>query len=93
MITMSNIFDKLIREDLIELAMLNNWRIFSKLPVKFKKLYQHAVVPTRATDGSAGWDLTVNSCESCGSIVSYKTGIAVEIPKGYFGLLVARSSC
>ena len=88
-----NVFDKLTKEDLIELAMLNNGRLFAKLPVKFKKLHPDAVTPTRATDGSAGWDLTMCDYTPCGEASAYHTGIAVEIPKGYLGLLCARSSC
>ena len=64
-----------------------------KVTVKFKKLHPDAKAPIRATDGAAGWDLTVLSSECYGSFVHYKTGIAVEIPSGYFGLLVPRSSC
>ena len=64
-----------------------------KLQVKFKKLHPDAKAPIRATDGAAGWDLTVLSSECYGSFVHYKTGIAVEIPSGYFGLIVPRSSC
>lgn len=94
---MSSVFDKLTKEDLIELAMLNNGRIFSKLPVKFKKLHPDAVIPARATDGSAGWDLTMLEGECLTwpivDFVKLRTGIAVEIPQGYVGLLFPRSSC
>ena len=100
---MNNIFDKLTKEDLIQLATLNNGRIFSKLPVKFKKLHPDAKAPVRATDGSAGWDLTAlgfayideegEEFETYTGIVKYLTGIAVEIPPGYVGLIFPRSSC
>jgi dUTP pyrophosphatase len=65
------------------------------MKVKFKKLREDATIPTRATDGSAGFDLTavedLTPCSKYGTY-SYKTGIAVEIPEGYVGLLVPRSS-
>lgn len=99
---MSNIFDKLTKKDLIQLATLNNGRIFSKLPVKFKKLHPYAVIPARATDGSAGWDLTAHKLINIDSVgeefenytgmIKFKTGIAVEIPPGYVGLVFPRSS-
>ena len=49
--------------------------------------------PYQATDGSAGWDLTATSRELVkGNKAIYGTGLAVEIPKGYVGLLFPRSS-
>jgi dUTP pyrophosphatase len=62
--------------------------------IKFKKLHKDAVAPTRATDGSAGFDLTAVSVVFNGEHLVYEvdTGIAVEIPKGYVGLVVPRSS-
>lgn len=68
------------------------------IQVKFKRLHPDAVVPTRATEGSAGWDLTAISWNDCGvgnvgCYIRYYTGIAVEIPTGYVGLLFPRSSC
>jgi dUTP pyrophosphatase len=63
--------------------------------IKFKKTHPDAIIPTIATDGSAGFDLTAISDpiydEEYG-VYSYDTGIAMEIPKGYVGLLVPRSS-
>jgi len=63
------------------------------IKVKFKKLSPDAKEPVRATDGAAGWDLTVCTRAVRNYYVHYKTGIAVEIPSGYFGLIVPRSSC
>ena len=63
------------------------------LKVRFKKLVPEAVAPYQATDGSAGWDLTATSRELAqGKKAVYGTGLAVEIPKGYVGLLFPRSS-
>lgn len=63
------------------------------LKVRFKKLVPEAVAPFRATDGSAGWDLTATSRELAqGKKAVYGTGLSVEIPKGYVGLLFPRSS-
>lgn len=71
------------------------------MKVKFKKLNEAAVLPTYAKAGDAGLDLTtiadgeVTSSEDRESLwyyVEYKTGLSVEIPEGYVGLLFPRSS-
>lgn len=67
------------------------------MEIKFKKLHKDAVIPTYATPGSAGLDLTALSFEqetdeSGKLILVYKTGLAVKIPEGYVGLLCMRSS-
>ncbi len=63
------------------------------MKVKFKKLNPNAVVPRYAHAGDAGLDLTATSrvFDEKGSVV-YGTGLAVEIPEGYVGLLFPRSS-
>lgn len=64
-----------------------------KLKIRFKKLRGDAVMPSKAHATDAGFDLVATSQvfdeHGC---VSYGTGIAVEIPKGYVGLLFPRSS-
>lgn len=62
--------------------------------VKFTRLHEEAVIPTKATDGSAGFDLVATSVEHCPLNLQYKYGfgIAVEIPAGYTGFLFPRSS-
>lgn len=55
------------------------------------------VLPTKATDGSAGFDLystriTQERDNSNKPVFVYHTDIAVEIPKGYVGLLFHKSS-
>jgi dUTP pyrophosphatase len=62
--------------------------------LKVKKLTSSAVLPTKAYEYDAGFDLTVDSYEVTHSTkrVCYHTGIAVEIPKGMVGLLFPRSS-
>lgn len=67
------------------------------MEIKIKKLHKDAVVPTFATDGSAGLDLTAVSFkqetdESGKLVLVYHTGLAIQIPKGYVGLLCMRSS-
>ena len=58
------------------------------MKIKFKKLHPAAVMPKRATDGAAGFDLTAVTCRyGDNGKVFYDTGIAVEIPAGYVGLV------
>lgn len=64
------------------------------LAVKFKPLYEDTVLPYYATEDSAGLDCTVheNGVVNDGTTYQCKLGFAVEIPKGYVGLLFPRSS-
>ena len=77
------------------------------IDLKIKKLHPDAKIPQYATDGSAGLDLTCVSIEDVfpctykkisestsisTSPSKYCTGLAMEIPKGYVGLLFPRSS-
>lgn len=67
------------------------------MTIKFKKLDPRAVVPTKATPGSAGYDLTAISVttevnENGQVILVYHTGLAIEIPEGYEGEIRPRSS-
>jgi dUTP pyrophosphatase len=61
--------------------------------VKIKKLHENAVIPAYAKPGDAGLDLTATSVvtDEYGNVV-YGTGLAIEIPFGYAGLLFPRSS-
>ena len=63
-----------------------------KLQIKFKKMNPNAVMPRQGTNGAAGFDLTAVSIEKNETMLKYDTGIAVEIPPGYVGLVFLRSS-
>lgn len=63
------------------------------MQVKFKKLHPRATIPTYARSGDAGLDLTaVEISGNMTSHIQYRTGLAVEIPEGYVGLIFPRSS-
>lgn len=62
------------------------------LKVKIKKLREGAILPTYANPGDAGMDLYAMDISVDGDIVTYSSGIAVEIPEGYVGLMFSRSS-
>jgi dUTP pyrophosphatase len=61
--------------------------------MKFKKLNKMAVPPSYAKKGDAGLDLTAIShyVDDLGNFC-YGTGLAIEIPDGYVGLIFPRSS-
>jgi dUTP pyrophosphatase len=65
------------------------------IEIKVKKLTNTAIIPQRETSGSAGVDLhadidkiiTIRPHET----VKIPTGIAMELPEGMYGAIVARS--
>ena len=65
------------------------------MKINIKKLNENAIIPTYGSLGAAGADLyallpdtlTINS----GETVLVGTGIAMEIPEGFVGLVFARS--
>jgi dUTP pyrophosphatase len=63
------------------------------MQVKIKKLHPDAVIPRYSKAGDAAMDLTAISVDKdeYGNAV-YGTGLAIEIPEGYVGLLFPRSS-
>ncbi len=64
------------------------------MKLKIKKLNEKAVIPSYAKQGDAALDLTAisKSKSSDSDIISYGTGLAVEIPEGHVGLIFPRSS-
>ena len=62
------------------------------MKINIKKLHPDAVIPRYAKPGDAGMDLTAVDVSSDYSCLTYKTGLAIEIPEGYVGLLFPRSS-
>ena len=63
------------------------------MKVKIKKLNPNAVIPTYAKDGDAGMDLVATEIISTTSNqITFGIGLALEIPKGFVGLIFPRSS-
>jgi dUTP pyrophosphatase len=63
------------------------------MKVRIKKLNETAVIPSYAKDGDAGMDLVATRIISNTTFdVSYGTDLAMEIPKGFVGLVFPRSS-
>ena len=63
------------------------------MQVKIKKLNPNAVIPTYAKEGDAGMDLVATEIlKDTPEQITYGTGIALEIPEGFVGLVFPRSS-
>lgn len=63
------------------------------MDVKIKKLHPDAKIPKYAHVGEdAGLDLIATTYEYVNGRHWYGTGLAVEIPSGYFGMIIPRSS-
>lgn len=64
------------------------------IKVKIKRLSEDSKIPQYAHPTDAGMDLYATEVEYDGrsEIISYGTGIALEIPEGYVGLIFPRSS-
>lgn len=66
--------------------------------IKFKKLHPAASIPVQMTEGAAGYDIAVVfDCLVLPQVISgipftAHTGIAMELPKGYYAEVVLRSS-
>ena len=63
------------------------------MKVKIKKMYSDSILPTKSHSDDAGFDLYAHSksYDDDGNVV-YGSGVAMEIPKGYVGLVFPRSS-
>ena len=61
--------------------------------MRIQKLREDAIVPTRASENAAGYDLYAadSAYIAPGTMHLIHTGIAVEIPDDYFGAVYARS--
>jgi len=63
--------------------------------IKIKKLNENAIIPTRGSEQAAGYDLY--ACTNSPIVITphetikVGTGLAIEIPNGYFGAIFARS--
>jgi len=65
------------------------------MEIKIKKLNENAIIPTRGSEYAAGYDLyacvekPITIPSHCTEKIG--TGLAIEIPEGYFGAIFARS--
>lgn len=83
----------LLSNDIMSSPEFNTQVKIPAVTVKIKKLAENAVIPSYSKLGDAGMDLTITSILSETSTdVTYGFGIALEIPRGYVGLVFPRSS-
>lgn len=65
------------------------------MEIKIKKLTATAKIPTRESSSAAGYDLYADITDEIRvkphETVKVNTGVAMEIPEGYFGGIAARS--
>ena len=64
------------------------------MEIKINKLHKSAILPTRANDSDAGYDLYAIQDMIVGPMdkaIIVPTGISIEIPKGYYGRVAPRS--
>lgn len=65
------------------------------MDVNIKKLTETATLPTKGTEYAAGYDLYADIKNEIlivpTNTITIGSGIAIEIPKGYFGAIFARS--
>ena len=73
---------------------LNQSTMKQNIEIRFKKLSPDAQTPSRANATDAGFDLTAIGWRVSDdhTYIEYSTGIAVEMPENYVGLIFPRSS-
>jgi len=61
--------------------------------LQYKKLTKNAIINSPAKEGDAGFDLLTNNFTTIhkDKIVAVSTGISLEIPKGYVGIICEKS--
>lgn len=62
--------------------------------LKVKRLHADALLPSRAHENDAGWDLTTigDANRTPEGYLSYQTGLSIQLPSGYDALIFPRSS-
>lgn len=75
---------------------MDGYNITDSIPMDYMRLREDALTPTRGSEEAAGYDLYVPQNENGIGIPAHETrlidtGIAIELPKGTFGAIFARS--
>lgn len=73
-------------------SMFSQTMDLNQLNINIKKLHVDAVIPTYSKEGDAGMDLTAVTLNETPYDITFGFGLALEIPKGYVGLIFPRSS-
>lgn len=97
LVVMTNIEHRIMHNKLNPVKRNNKGQFVCDEPdaIKIKRVTETAIIPEQCSDGAAGFDLCIDSAEAITipphSTVMVQSGIAFEIPKGYFGAIYARS--
>lgn len=72
---------------------MDTTNIQSPATIKVQKLVKEAEIPVKATPGAAGFDIFAaeNMGISPGETRCIKTGVAIQIPNGFYGKITSRS--
>lgn len=62
------------------------------LKIKFKRLYENVALPYQSSEEASCFDVVANEVIVVGNTATIKLGFSTEIPKGYKGIIVPRSS-
>ena len=89
----NQIIDRLVAKEVFEYEENKNMKELKS--VKIKKLKDYAKLPTRGSEYAAGYDLCACIDKQVkikpGEVAKIGTGLAMELPSGYFGAIFARS--
>lgn len=86
-------FNNQIENLLVKLNQETSINFNTSLNINIKKLNPNAVIPKYSKNGDAGMDLTaIRIVEETDDKITYGTGLALEIPEHYAGLILPRSS-
>lgn len=89
----NQLIEKLVAKEVFEYEENKNMKDFKT--IKIKKLKDYAKMPTRGSEYSAGYDLCACIDKQVkikpGEVAKIGTGLAMELPEGYFGAIFARS--
>lgn len=70
-------------------------KVIQLIYVRVKRLTETAIIPTKGSAFAAGFDLYADTdCDieiQPGEVMPFYTGLAMEIPDGYFGAIYPRS--
>lgn len=70
-------------------------KVIQLIYVRVKRLTDSAIIPTKGSTFAAGFDLYADTDQDIevqpGEVMPFYTGLAMEIPDGYFGAIYPRS--
>lgn len=75
-----------------EIAEFNKANIGNNVSVSYKRTSPESFKPTKSHEHDAGYDLRATSLKYDNNMLEYGTGIHINIPVGYVGILTPRSS-